>query len=72
MEIKTFEMRELKADKGMVLTNGEAYSAIGGSVYLGINDSPDNWHEITEAEYTEIVKKQEEEAEAEAEIKEGD
>ena len=63
MEMKTFEMRELKADKGMVLTNGETYSSVGGSVYLGINDNADNWHEITEAEYKEIVKKQEEQAE---------
>ncbi len=60
MEIKTFEMRELKADAGMVLTNGETYSSVGGSVYLGINDKAENWHEITEAEYNEIVKKQEE------------
>lgn len=60
MEIKTFEMRELKADKGMVLTNGEAYSSVGGSVYLGVNDNADNWHEITEEEYNEIVKVREE------------
>ena len=60
MEIKTFEMRELKADKGMVLTNGEAYSSVGGSVYLGVNDNADNWHEITETEYAEIVKEEEE------------
>jgi hypothetical protein len=39
----------------MVLTNGETYSSVGGSVYLGVNDSPDNWHEITEAEYEEIL-----------------
>ena len=60
MEIKTFEMRELKADKGMVLTNGEVYSSVGGSVYLGVNDNADNWHEITEEEYNEIVKVREE------------
>lgn len=59
MEIKTFEMRELKADKGMVLTNGEAYSSVGGSIYLGVNDKADNWHEITEEEYNEIVKAEE-------------
>ena len=54
MEIITFEMRELKAAEGMVLTNGETFSSVGGSVYLGINDSPDNWHEITKEEYDEI------------------
>lgn len=54
MEIKTIELRELKAEDGMVLTNGETYSSVGGSVYLGINDSPDNWREITEEEYDQI------------------
>ena len=49
MELITFEMRELKAAEGMVLTNGEAYSSVGGSVYLGVNDKPENWYEITEA-----------------------
>ena len=64
MEMKVFEMRELKASEGMVLTNGEAFSSVGGSVYLGINDSYDNWHEITEEEYNKIVSKQEQEAQA--------
>ncbi len=63
MEIKTFEMRELKAEEGMVLTNGEAYSSVGGSVYLGVNDSADNWHEITEAEYAEILRAEKEKME---------
>lgn len=67
MEIKTFEMRELKASEGMVLTNVEAYSSVGGSVYLGINDSVENWHEITEAEYAEILKAEEEKRERETE-----
>ena len=71
MEIKTFEMRELKADKGMVLTNGEVYSSVGGSVYLGVNDNADNWHEITEEEYNEIIKKQEENVNEEEESMEG-
>ena len=59
MELITFEMRELKAAEGMVLTNGEAYSSVGGSVYLGINDKPENWHEITENEYLERTKEEE-------------
>lgn len=63
MEIKTIELRELKADEGMVLTNGEAYSSVGGFVYLGCNSKPENWHEITEEEYNEILKAQETEAE---------
>ena len=55
MEIKTFEMREIKADKGMVLTNGEAFSSVGGSIYLGINDDPKNWREITRDEYNNLI-----------------
>ena len=31
----------------MVLTNGEAFGKV---VYLGKNDSPENWQEITQAE----------------------
>ena len=60
MEMRTFEMRELKAAEEMVLTNGEAYSSVGGSIYLGVNDKPENWHEITKAEYEELTKVQEE------------
>ena len=37
----------LTADIGMVLTNGNTF---GHTVYLGIGDSINNWHEITEAE----------------------
>lgn len=36
-----------KANKGMKLTNGETFVDI---IYLGKNDSIDNWHEITEEE----------------------
>lgn len=50
---------KLTASEGMVLTNGEAY---GKEVYLGKNDKAENWYEITDAEYQEILKKQEEEA----------
>jgi hypothetical protein len=37
----------LKADEGFYLTNGKTFGKV---VYLGKNDSIDNWHEITEAE----------------------
>lgn len=39
---------KMKATEGMILTNGETY---GREVYLGNGDSPDNWWEISEAEY---------------------
>lgn len=42
------ERLKLTASDGMWLTNGEAY---GKMIYLGVNDAPENWHEITEEEY---------------------
>lgn len=38
----------MTAGDGMILTNGETY---GKEVYLGSGDSPDNWWEISIAEY---------------------
>ena len=57
MITESIELIKLTASEGMVLTNGEAY---GKEIYLGCNDSPDNWSEITDAEYEEILKQQEE------------
>lgn len=57
MKQNTIEIIKLTADEGMVLTNGEAY---GKEVCLGVNSSPSDWVEITEAEYQEIRKEQEE------------
>ena len=51
-------VRKLTADEGYVLTNGEAY---GKEIYLGIYDSAENWHEITDAQYAEILAAQEKE-----------
>lgn len=53
MKITTIELRKLSASKGMTLTNGETYSK---EVYLGVNDSPENWHEITDSEAEEKLK----------------
>lgn len=50
-----YGLRTLIANKGMVFTNGKAY---GKTVYLGINDSPENWHEITDEEYNKILDSQ--------------
>jgi hypothetical protein len=49
-------LRKLTAREGMVLTDGEIY---GKEIYLGIHDSPDNYHEITDKEYAEILKAEE-------------
>lgn len=39
--------RILAADEGKMLTDGETYSPV---VYLGKNESVDNWQEIDQAE----------------------
>lgn len=66
MRIETIELKKMIASVGMVLTNGKAYSDVGGSIYLGKNDSAENWHEITEEEYNEILAEQEKEIDANA------
>lgn len=57
MKQETIELRKLTAAEGMTLYNG---SAFGKEVYLGQNDSPENWQEITDAEAAAIQAKQEE------------
>lgn len=52
----TITLRKLTASEGHVLTNGEVY---GKEIYLGVNDKAENWHEITDAEYAEILAEQE-------------
>lgn len=47
----------LKADECKILTDGEIY---GKTIYLAKNRSPEEFHEITEAEYEEIQKQNEE------------
>lgn len=42
------ELNRIVAKEGLILTNGEVF---GKSIYLGINDSKENWWEITEEEY---------------------
>lgn len=49
--------RLLIARDGYIYTNGDTFAY---TIRLGINDSADNWHEITEVEYEEILKQQEE------------
>ena len=48
MRIETIDGIEvLYADEGQSLSNGESY---GKEVWLGINDSPENWAEVEEDE----------------------
>ena len=58
MKRTTIELIKITPSEGMILTNGETYS---DQVYLGANDSLDNWHEIPLEEYNEIMAQQERE-----------
>ncbi|MBR2847508.1 MAG: hypothetical protein IKB89_05505 [Clostridia bacterium] len=53
MNILTIELKKVTAAEGMTLTNGIEFSK---EIYLGINDSADNWREITDTEADEIKK----------------
>lgn len=50
------EITKLTASEGHVLSNGEVY---GKEIYLGIHDRAANWHEITDAEYADILAEEE-------------
>lgn len=56
----TIEMRKLTAAEGMTLTNGETFGKV---IYLGCNDSPDNWREIADEEAAAKMAEQEAAAE---------
>ena len=47
LKSNTIALIKLEADEGFTLTDGENYSKC---VYIGKNDSPDNWHEIPDEE----------------------
>ena len=46
--IKGKEYTKLTAENDTYLTNGEVYTDLNGSVFLGKFDSPDNWWEVAE------------------------
>ena len=62
MITETIKIEKLIASDGMTLTNGEVFAK---EIFLGSGDSAENWREITEKEYNEILKAQEEKANAE-------
>lgn len=59
MQTESINTTILIADEGKILTDGEIY---GRTIYLAKNRSPEEFHEITEAEYKEIQKQNEVEA----------
>lgn len=56
MKTETITRIKLTASEGMILTDGENYGKI---IFLADGKSPDNFHEITEAEYEEIMRQNE-------------
>ena len=65
MEIRNIELRELKPSAGMALTNGIVYS--DDVIYIGCNNSPEEYYDITLEEYTAYLALKSEEAELEEE-----
>lgn len=59
MKTETVSATVLRADEGKILTDGEIYGKI---IYLANNRSTEEFHEISEAEYEEIQKQNEAEA----------
>ena len=47
MKVSIIEIQTITAGDNMILTNGVKCSSPGGTVYLGCNDIPENWWEIT-------------------------
>ena len=56
---KKVELIELKASAGMTLTDGKDFTK--GPMYVGVNDSPENWTEITDEEAAAKIAEQKEE-----------
>ena len=50
MKTTPIQIISIEPEEGYTLTNGESYSK---KVYLGVNDSPENWHEIPDSEVPE-------------------
>ncbi len=61
--MQTHNVTILQASEGHWLYNGETF---GRAVQLAPSASPDDWREITDSEKEELEKKQQEQAEEEA------
>ena len=69
METKKVEITKLIAAEGHTLINKDGVT-MGKRVFLSVNDSVENWSEITDAEADEIRVRLEAEAEAAAAVQE--
>ena len=58
MEKQTITRVKLTAAEGMTLTNGELFGKV---IFLGANDSADNWREITDEEASQLTTEEGEE-----------
>ena len=62
MKTQQITVNKLIADEGKILTDGTIYGRV---IFLGKDKVADEFYEITQAEYEEILKQQEAEIEAE-------
>ena len=62
MQTEIITMTKIIAADGMVLTNGEVHGKV---IFLATTDKAENYYEITDAEYEEILKQEEEAHQAE-------
>lgn len=60
MKTETITRIKLTASEGMIITDGTNYGKV---IFLADGQSPDNFHEITEAEYQKHLDEQEKLAE---------
>ena len=58
MITETIVINKIIADEGKILTDGK--DTFGKVIFLGSNSSAEDFYEITEEEYEEILKEQEE------------
>ena len=55
IETTTVELKAVIATEGMVATNGEIYSEVGGTIYIPSSVDENEFHEITAEEYNKIL-----------------